>query len=137
MSEKKELYVLIGTLAGSFITGLFTFITSFLDKRQRKIEISEQIALEKNKFFTEKQREKSLVLCDQLELFRQLEEKYIEEVVSLRTKLKQEPNKAQSVKNEFRGKINSDENRISYSKSDYLTYKKYFSEIVNIPEEIK
>ncbi len=137
MSEKKELYVLIGTLAGSFITGLFTFITSFLDKRQRKIEICEQIALEKNKFFTEKQREKSLELCDQLELFRQLEEKYIEEVVSLRTQLKQEPNKAQSVKNEFRGKINSDENRISYSKSDYLTYKKYFSEIVNIPEEIK
>ena len=134
MSGNNELLVLIGTLSGSLITGLFSFLIAILDKKQRKSELYEQISLEKKKFFSEKQREKSLELCEQLELFRNLEEKYIEEISSLRKKYDIEPNKNQSIKIEFREKVNTDDNRITYSKSDYLNYKKYFTEIAFVSE---
>ena len=44
------------------------------------------------------------------------------------------PNKNQSIKIEFREKVNTDDNRITYSKSDYLNYKKYFTEIAFVSE---
>ena len=118
----------IWALAGVVITGIFSLIIAFLDKNQRKTELREQLDFERSKLFSDKQRQKSIFFCDQLELFRLLEEKYIEEVVSLRAKLNIEPNKSGSVKNEFRDKVNDEENRLCYKKSDYLKNKSFFLE---------
>lgn len=128
MEAQSDILILIGTLLGGIITGAFSIVLALMDKRQRKTELKEQISLEKQKLFSEAQRLKSVYLCEQVELFRQLEEEYVNEIVTLRTEIKRAPNKYGSVKTEFRDKINDEENRIDYKKSDYLKNKSFFVE---------
>ena len=128
MEAQSDILVLAGTLLGGIITGTFSLVSTILDKRQRKTEVQSQISIEKKKLFAEAQRQKAVHLCEQLELFRQLEEKYIDEVISLRTELNRTSNKQGSIKTEFRDKVNDEENRIEYKKSDYLRNKSFFVE---------
>ena len=128
---------LIGTCIGSMITGMFALTIAILDKKQRKEDSINMINLERRKSFTDAQRSKALYLCEQIEMFRQLEEKYIEEVVALRTQLNILPNKFGSVKVEMREKINNDEKRLNYKLSDYLYLKNFFEESQSILEHDK
>ncbi len=114
-----SLLVLIGTCCGGVITGCFSLIIALLDRNQRQNEMKNNKMIEDRKLFSDNQRTKAIYLVNQIERFRQLEEKYIDEVVNLRSQINITPNKPDSVKKDFRDMVNDEDCHLNYSKSDY------------------
>ena len=86
-------YTFLGAFIGALGGSVLGFITSYLDRKQRKSEMDAAR-------LTDRQRAEARSLCNQIATFYRLEQEYIKEIQNHRGK-----GEISGIRNEFRSKV--------------------------------
>lgn len=112
MSE--QIIGIAATLAGTIMGGLFSSISSMLDRKLRK----DELAADKRSENMNRLKKNMTDICDQYATFYRLERLYLQEIQALRRAAGKE-NEIDGIRNEFRAQVYKDGNnaRIKYNDS--------------------
>ena len=112
MNLSNEIIVAIAAFFGAALGGLFSFISSMLDRKMREKELN-----------YEKLKKSAGRICDQYVSFYRLEQLYLQEIQELRGQLGKE-SKRDGIQDEFRKKVYDAQSvKIEYSENGILAEK--------------